>query len=926
MVHWPVVSSASPRAPGPRPVRSAARKTPPQQHEAVARTLGFLVALTLGLSVLPLPDALRPWPELLSKPKETLLAVAWPKALQPPRVEIPPEPQLAAVAPPPERQAAPDELADEPELDDVERALLALPEAEQPKARQLETLAQALGARHVDIEEGCRVDGPNGCEETALEPFFAALDEMKAGARRAPVRVVHLGNSLIASDYITGKARDRLQARHGNGGGGFFFVDRPTPNAGLTTRTGKATEGWGIARLTDKERTQVLGLTGVAFEAGEETLSTSFETRGAKLADVLYLKQPGGGVIDVRADGRPLARLSTGQRGVSTDVLRVSLPDGAKSLSVSTTGRVALYGVAMEETQEGVVYDSIGLPGATAKVFLRADEEAFAAQLQARDPSLVVLMLGGNEAMERSMGWTEPEEVTTAFKALIDRVRAGAPAAACLAIGPLAAGVRAVSGAVSSRGGTAEVGEAIRQAALEKGCAFWDMFRAFGGDEAFQRWLAKGLMQEDLVHPRLLGGDLLGHLLDFALARAQLASDPRAPQPAPVVRGQAVDAQRLARVFEKLDRLSRGELDRVAVLQLGASHTAAHFFSDELRRRLGARFGDAGRGFVAAGKASRRLEPSGVRRALTGAWTIHDARDKHRDHRVPEPDGGVDNLWALTGVRAEGKPRASLEFTFCAHCPERDLASRLQLFYVADPAMGTMDVRLDGKTVATVAAPDAGTPRAAAMLPLEAPGALQRLEVRNEGPGPITVLGAAGELKRPGVVYDALGLPGSTVFTIAGYDRDALTAQLQARAPDLYVLWYGTNESALPNVDPGAMRQAYAQLFVALKAAAPQADCLIITPTDRMTRLKDRTWATARSQETVMAELEGIAREHGCALWDARAAMGGAGSMRTWRLHQPRLAHPDHVHLTPRGYLELAGAFADDLLAAFDAVHGKDGG
>mgnify|MGYP006176851399 CR=1 FL=1 len=31
------------------------------------------------------------------------------------------------------------------------------------------------------------------------------------------------------------------------------------------TRTGKATEGWEIERITDKERTTVMGLTGVAF-------------------------------------------------------------------------------------------------------------------------------------------------------------------------------------------------------------------------------------------------------------------------------------------------------------------------------------------------------------------------------------------------------------------------------------------------------------------------------------------------------------------------------------------------------------------------------------------------------------------------------------------------------------------------------------
>jgi lysophospholipase L1-like esterase len=253
--------------------------------------------------------------------------------------------------------------------------------------------------------------------------------------------------------------------------------------------------------------------------------------------------------------------------------------------------------------------------------------------------------------------------------------------------------------------------------------------------------------------------------------------------------------------------------------------------------------------------------------------------------------------------------------------------SRLQLFYVESPTMGVMDVRVDGKTVAKVpetppsldaAVPDA-TARMARVLNLEADGAMHRIEVRNEGPGPLTVLGAAAELERPGVVYDALGLPGSTVFTIAGYDRDALTEQLKARGPDLFVLWYGTNESALPDLDPEAMKQAYAKLFVALKSAAPEADCLLIAPTDRMSKQADKTWAPAPSQDAVINALDDVAAEHGCALWSARKAMGGPGSMQTWRENQPRLAHPDHVHLTPRGYAELADAFVDDLLQAYDS-------
>ncbi|MCC6333613.1 MAG: hypothetical protein IT380_06465 [Myxococcales bacterium] len=914
-----------PRAATAGPVRSAARARPGEKvrrPHSTGLTMLVMVVLGVGLSLAPLPDDLRPLPKLRDEPRDTVIAALWPKAkttTPTPGASVQPAQQVASVtaAPEPSLTDVPDDVATAPAVDDVEQALSLLPEAEQKEARKLDALARTVGAQHVDIEQGCRVEGTHGCEEEALGPFFNALAEMKAGTREMPVHVVHLGDSLIASDYITGKARKRLQARHGSGGGGFFFVDRPTPNAGLATRTGRATEGWEIERLTDRSRTSVLGLTGVAFAAGDETLSTSFDASDARLADVLYLRQPGGGLIDVRVDGKMVAQLSTREKGRAADVLRVPLPENARTLTVSTRGRVALYGVAMEEARSGVVYDSIGLPGATADTFLRANEAAFASQLEARDPALVVLMLGGNEAFELAQKRITSEKATENFRALIERIRAGAPAAACLLVSPMAAGIRTVSGAITPRPGTKDIGEAIRTAALDSGCAYWDMFAAFGGDEALQRWLDKGLMSEDLFHPRALGGDLLGHLLDLALTRAQLGQEPATQAPVPVTRGQPLQADRLARVFAKLKELSRGERSRVGMVQLGASHTSAHFFTDQVRRRFAARFGDAGRGFVAAGKPSRRLEPSGVRRSLYGPWAIRDARA-----------GGDDNMWALTGVRAEGPPQARMEFTFCTRCTDLSLKSRLQLFYVEEPGMGVMDVRIDGKSVATVPqSPDASEKlRAARVLALEAEGAMHRLEVLNQGPGQVKVLGAAAELERPGVVYDAIGLPGSTVFTIAGYDRDALTTQLKARDADLFVLWYGTNESALPALDTEAMKQAYAKVFVALKSAAPEADCLLIAPTDRMSRQEDRTWAPALHQDAVLNALDEVAQEHGCALWSARKAMGGPGSMQTWREFQPPLAHPDHVHLSPRGYTELANAFVDDVLLSFDGPGALDAG
>jgi lysophospholipase L1-like esterase len=154
------------------------------------------------------------------------------------------------------------------------------------------------------------------------------------------------------------------------------------------------------------------------------------------------------------------------------------------------------------------------------------------------------------------------------------------------------------------------------------------------------------------------------------------------------------------------------------------------------------------------------------------------------------------------------------------------------------------------------------------------------------------------------------------VWTVAGYEQQALSRQLEARQPDLFVLFYGTNESGLSKFNAQEMALRYDTLFATLRRSSPEAECLIIGPTDRMMK-RGVEWIEAISEDKVMAAVRNVARTHGCAFWDARAAMGGPASIETWIWNSPPLANYDHVHLTPRGYRALAQAFVDDLLATY---------
>jgi lysophospholipase L1-like esterase len=886
-------------------------------------TIVLTAALALGLSLAPLPEAFRPIPSLgRDAPLEQrLAALLLPTALRGRGLSSLPGSDMLAGVPtqlPPEE---PTPTEDEPPTADEGRSAASSPPSDleglgtltRSRAHSLEALRERMGSQHVDIEPGCRRMGASGCEESGLAPFFAALNELREDRRRHPVRVVHLGDSLIASDHITDVIRERLQERHGSGGKGFLYIDRPT-GAGRTVRAGSASEGWQITRIIDRNYPKdKLGMTGVAFASGGTgALSAKFSVEGARYAELFFQTQPSGGTVQFSADGKPLQRLLTRFEFPGPAFSRFELPADTKTLSLHALGKVELHGLSLESGLPGIVYDTVGLPGATAEVFLRAQRGAFRSQLRHRKPSLVVLMVGGNEAFYISRNRITPEEIRRTATALVKQVRESVPDSACLVMGPIDAAVRTMGGELVPRRGTQEVGNILREVAREGGCAFWDALAAMGGEGSAIKWLAAKLLNEDLVHPRARGSDLLGHLFDFALQRAyakehqplRLAEDPP---------GLIDGVASLRGTFARLRELEAGKRDaeRLGIVQLGASHTAAHHFTDAVRGALAKRFGDGGRGFIAAGKPSERLAAARVKRELNGAWQVQDAL---------KPEARPGEVWGLSGIRAVGAPGASLRIEFCEGCPPAKAPkARLDLYWLDSPEAGRLEVKVDGERM---------PPEEPPAEPLTAPtvrvrsfpvtGAAHTLEVSNAGGGPITVLGASLDFEQPGLVYDAVGLPGSTVFTLSRHEPEALEQQLSARTPQLLVFWYGTNEAGLPDLDPERLRQEYVALVSRLRASTG-AECLIIGPTDRLQKTVSGRWTESVALGRVLTTLPAVAREAGCAYWSARAAMGGERSMLRWQRSEPVLGHADGIHLTPPGYERLAASFVRELLGAYEA-------
>jgi lysophospholipase L1-like esterase len=189
------------------------------------------------------------------------------------------------------------------------------------------------------------------------------------------------------------------------------------------------------------------------------------------------------------------------------------------------------------ENTTGVTYETLGINGAEASIILNWNEETLRSNIERRNPALIVLAYGTNEAGRKD--WTL-ENYREMYSRLIQRLRMDAPTAAILVVGPADRTQKIRKAGWQTMEKIDVIAEAQRQAALANGCAFWDTQSKMGGKGSMLTWVAAGMAQADHVHftgpgYRMLGDavfrDVMSQYDLFLQARAAIVAN----APAPVV-------------------------------------------------------------------------------------------------------------------------------------------------------------------------------------------------------------------------------------------------------------------------------------------------------------------------------------------------------------------------------------------------------
>lgn len=389
-----------------------------------------------------------------------------------------------------------------------------------PHIAALNKLALSVGARHVKVDNPCVEGSEDNCFRRALDRLFVRLDTLAEAPRRS-VRVLHLGDSHIAADYITGTVRERLQERFADGGRGFVHVEQRARYGGRRTkRYGR----WRRSRIVDENQGgNPFGFSGMAIESRGAGAYVEYELEDDDRVTLFYHGTPKGALLSVEVDGQLIGRVDTtadkdvGLYKTFTIPRRRGEGTDSRTLRIQADGAGAkLFGLSFTENAKGLLYDSIGPVGADAKVYLSLERQSFTQHLKLLSPDLVIIMLGGNDALRIRKGDATPEQVRFEHEELVGAVQDALPEADCMLWSPMDAGEREGLKIVSKTM-IAEVRSAQRDVARQMGCGFWDMYAAMGGEGSLARWFEANIINKDLIHPRRKAGELLGHLFATGL-------------------------------------------------------------------------------------------------------------------------------------------------------------------------------------------------------------------------------------------------------------------------------------------------------------------------------------------------------------------------------------------------------------------------
>ena len=354
-------------------------------------------------------------------------------------------------------------------------------------------------------------------------------------------------------------------------------------------------------------------------------------------------------------------------------------------------------------------------------------------------------------------------------------------------------------------------------------------------------------------------------------------------------------------IYQKLDSMILFGKGNLTVVQLGASHTQADVFSNQVRYRLQTIHPGliGARGFVFPYRMTKSNNPSNYSVEYSGFWTsCRNIEYKKND------------ILGLGGVSATTlTPTATLKVVMNPKNPIRYDCNRVLIFtepactklfeIVPDLCMGPYTVTKDFE--------NGIIEYKFSQYSVDASFHLAQTDTTQDH---FTFYGMSLENDNPGITYHAIGINGARIpsWIRCSY----FSRQLTALHPDLVVIYLGVNDGNTTKFSQDVYYSNYVSLLDDIRRNNPKVQFILIVANDYYLLRKHPNPAVQLEQNAIMQ----LVNKYNCAMYSIYDVMGGFGSCITWLKYG--LMASDKVHFSVPGYTFTGNLFFNAFLRTYD--------
>jgi lysophospholipase L1-like esterase len=349
-----------------------------------------------------------------------------------------------------------------------------------------------------------------------MKAFFHALSSIQNETQS--MHVLHYGDSQIEGDRISDFLRTKLQNQFGGSGPGFISA---MPVAQSITVRQSWSDNWErYTAFTGKDKRVKHSNFGMAasfcrytkYKTNIDSTSNSKEAwlkiktsknGGTKASTYSKVKLfYGGAQLKSKVEfyeNEILLKEDSLNAGGNFNIKTFSVAQSPPQFELKFKGIDSpdIYGLSLEG-DGGVMVDNFGLRGSSGTFFNQLNLSQFKSFFDNANAKLIILQFGGN-SLPYIKSQKQCENFGNYLQAQISSLKKLAPQASFLIIGPADMGIKEGTGYVSHPQ-VENLRNAIKQAAFNTDCGFFDMYACMGGKNSMLSWVQAGIAAKDYIH------------------------------------------------------------------------------------------------------------------------------------------------------------------------------------------------------------------------------------------------------------------------------------------------------------------------------------------------------------------------------------------------------------------------------------------